>query len=126
MKRRTPILELILGALLVLTPPALAGEYPETMEGLIHDEIGRVLSSLEYGTSFRACLLSEEELLLEVTLRSPLISEPARDAAILMKAREAVSVLMREEYPGIAVSDLSTFRLKPSPFGQPMYALKGS
>lgn len=126
MNRRAQILNLILGAALVLAGPALAGDYPETMEGQIHDGVGRVLSNLEYGTTFRACLLSEDELLLEVTLRSPLISEPARDAAILMKAREAVSELMREEYPGIAVSDLSTFRLKPSPFGQPMVALKGS
>lgn len=124
--RRAAILELILSVLLVLAQPAPAAEYPETTEGLIQDGVGRVLSNLEYGTSFRACLLSEDELLLEVTLRSPLISEPARDAAILMKAREAVSELMREEYPGIVVSDLSTFRLKPSPFGQPMYASKGS
>ncbi|MBI4872404.1 MAG: hypothetical protein HY814_12660 [Candidatus Riflebacteria bacterium] len=124
-------LRLLLGAiaaLAVLAGGTWAGgpDYPERLEERIQNEVGQVLGRLQYSSSYRTCLLTPDEVLVEVTLRTPLVREERRDSTALLETRDAVAQILSRRFPDVQLSELSSFRVRPSPLGNQMLALRPS
>ncbi|MBI3890136.1 MAG: hypothetical protein HY303_01250 [Candidatus Wallbacteria bacterium] len=116
-------LAVVIGAAVVTAIPSARAEYPEQLEVRFRQELARALSGTDYGTAYRACLLTPDEVLVEIVLESPEAAEPARDSLAVEQARQQVVRLLGTRYPRLRLSELSIFKMKGQPAPQ-MYALQ--
>lgn len=102
---------LVMAAVAVLsTLPRARAEYPAQVESQIRQELARVLSGTEHGVAYRACLLSAEELLVEITLETPAGVQGAEDLLAAERVREQVATALAANHPGLRLSELSSFK----------------
>ncbi len=85
-------------------------EYPAQVESQVRQELARLLSGTEHGVAYRACLLSAEELLVEITLETPAGVQGAEDLLAAERVREQVATALATNHPALRLSELSSFK----------------
>ncbi len=103
---------LILALLLALVPPANA-EYPAALEERVQSVLLASAATLAPGIVLHTWLLSPEEALVELTMPASPSGDPRSDAVELIRARNRISEQVSLSFPGVNLSELSTFRIAP-------------
>ncbi len=88
---------------------------PEAVESRLRAQLARILSSSDRETSFRACLLTEDEALIEVRVTAGAGGELTSDSEAVQRVRSQVVAILGAQFPDVSLSELSSFRLAPRP-----------